>query len=87
MKEVPLSRLPPGQKAEVRRLLGEGPLKFRLLDLGFVPGTTVEAVRRSPLGDPVAFCVRGALVALRSKDADLVLVEVLPGDQRRGACP
>lgn len=79
MKEIPLSCLPPGQKGKVRRLLGNGPLKLRLLDLGFVPGTAVEAVRRSPLGDPIVFYLRGALVALRSRDADLVLVDVLPG--------
>lgn len=78
MKEIPLSHLPIGQRGKVRRLLGEGTLKHRLLDLGLVPGTTVQAVRHSPLGDPIAFCIRGALVALRARDADLVLVALMP---------
>jgi len=34
-------------------------------------------VRRSPVGDPTAYSVRGTLIALRRRDADLVAVEVL----------
>lgn len=41
------------------------PLRQRLLDLGFVPGTRVEVLFASPLGDPVAYRVEGAVVALR----------------------
>lgn len=46
-----------------------GPARRRLLDLGVVPGTVVRAVMRSAGGDPVAFDVRGALVALRREQA------------------
>ena len=49
-----------------------GPARRRLLDLGVVPGTVVRAVMRSAGGDPVAFDVRGALVALRREQAAFV---------------
>lgn len=42
------------------------------LDLGFVPGAQVECLGRSPLGDPAAYRVRGAVVALRRRDAQLI---------------
>lgn len=74
-EELELSRLPLGQKALIARLTGEGRWRRRLLDLGFVPGSVVEAVRRSPLGDPVAFLIKGTVIALRVEQAQKVLVK------------
>lgn len=64
-----------GQTVAVVGLTAIGHLRRRLLDLGFVPGTKVHIVRRSPLGDPTAYRVRGATIALRSTDAQHILVE------------
>jgi DtxR family Mn-dependent transcriptional regulator len=74
---VPLSTLPPGASARVTGLTRalRGPQRRRLLDLGFVPGTVVEAEYASAMGDPVAYRVRGALIALRREQADSVLTE------------
>ena len=49
-----------------------GPERRRLLDLGLVPGTTVKAEFASPAGDPVAYRVRGALIALRAQQAEMI---------------
>lgn len=65
-----------GSKATVTGLRLEGAERRRLLDLGLAIGTVVEAVRRSPLGDPVAYLIRGSLVALRSEQAEKI--EVTP---------
>jgi ferrous iron transport protein A len=46
-----------------------------MLDMGFVPGAEVAAVRKAPLGDPVEYRVKGTAVALRARDADTILVE------------
>ena len=64
-----------GQTVSVVGLTAEGLIRRRLLDLGFTPGTRVDVLRRSPLGDPVAYRVRGATIALRGVDAGHVLVE------------
>ena len=53
----------------------QGPSRRRLLDLGLVPGTEVSARLKSAAGDPVAYDVRGALIALRREQADAVYVE------------
>ncbi len=47
----------------------------RLLDLGLLPGTRVEAKMASPSGDPVAYRVRGAVIALRRSQADQIQVQ------------
>lgn len=46
----------------------------RLLDLGFLPGTTVRLVRRAPLGDPIQFELRGCHLCLRKTEADSIRV-------------
>ena len=47
----------------------------RLTDLGLVRGTRVTCILRSPAGDPCAYLIRGALIALRRADADGVSLE------------
>jgi DtxR family Mn-dependent transcriptional regulator len=71
-----LSSLRPGQKGTVARisLACRGAQLRRLLDLGFVPGTIVEAELPSPSGDPIAYRVRGSLIALRKEQADLICI-------------
>jgi len=62
-----------GLKAEelavVEELLSEGPERRRMLDLGILPGTRVEVVMKSPLGDPTAYRIRDSVVALRAEQA------------------
>jgi len=76
-----LSSLDLGQEARVTGLsaLCRGVERRRLLDLGVVPGTVVSAELRSPGGDPTAYRIRGAMIALRRVQADLVHVQRLEG--------
>lgn len=64
-----LDELKIGQRAAVVSLEITGPSRRRLMDLGILPGTVLLAELRSPLGDPVAYRVRGALIALRKSQA------------------
>jgi Fe2+ transport system protein FeoA len=48
------------------------------LDLGVLPGTVIRAEMRSPNGDPTAYRVRDALIALRAEQAELIRIERLP---------
>ncbi len=63
-----------GQTALVCSLDRVGSIRRRLLDLGFTENTAVTCVGRSPFGDPSAFLVRGAVIALRSCDAASITV-------------
>lgn len=70
-----LAALRPGQRARVRSVAGESAMRRRLLDMGLIPGTAVTCVAASPAGDPAAYLIRGAVVALRRRDAAEVELE------------
>ena len=72
----PLSSLQPGEDAEIVTVSRTmRPVeRHRLLDLGVLPGTKVRAEFVSPLGDPVAYMVRGALIALRKDQSQKIFV-------------
>jgi DtxR family Mn-dependent transcriptional regulator len=71
-----LDQLQPGEHARVVSLSPacRGAERRRLLDLGFVPGTIVKIEMTSPLRDPVAYRVRGTVIALRSDQARLIRI-------------
>ncbi|HEY3423441.1 MAG TPA: FeoA family protein [Negativicutes bacterium] len=73
---VGLSTLTAGECCLVSAIELKGLLRRRILDLGMVPGTAVECIRRSPSGDPIAFKVRDAVIALRSDDASQIKVHL-----------
>lgn len=72
-----LNRLTQGQTARVKNLKTRGTMRRRLLDMGLIEGTRVECLQKSPSGDPVAYLVRGAVIALRSEDSSGILVEAI----------
>ena len=66
-----------GQRVRVIELHVEGLARRRLLDLGLLPGTEVTAVMRSPLGTPMAYDIRGSMLALRPEDTSKITVKLL----------
>ncbi|MCI9368565.1 MAG: ferrous iron transport protein A [Oscillospiraceae bacterium] len=70
-----LSALPEGESAYVTQVRAGPAMDRRLIDLGLVRGTRVTCVLKSPAGDPCAYLIRGALIALRRADADGVALE------------
>lgn len=66
-----LSDLAPGERGRVIGISGgcRGAERRRLMDLGVVPGTVIEAAFASPAGEPMAYVIRGALIALRDHQA------------------
>lgn len=69
-----LTHLQEGESAKVASLLNTGSIKRRLQDLGLVEGTQVQCIQKSPYGDPVAYGIRGAVIALRIEDAQGILI-------------
>jgi len=72
---IPLHELPIGSFGKVKKLTAEGSTRRRMLDLGLIYDTTVESLIKSPAGDPIAYQIRGAVIALRSEEASTILVE------------
>lgn len=64
-----LSALRVGEGARVAQVEATPSMRRRLMDLGLVPGTSVTCVAKSPAGDPAAYQIRGAVIALRGSDA------------------
>lgn len=63
-----LCDIAPGECAVVSSLRSTGSMRRRLLDIGLIENTNVECLGRSPGGDPSAFLIRGAVIAIRSED-------------------
>lgn len=84
-----LADLEPGETGQVLGISSvlQGPQRRRLLDLGVVPGTEIQAEFESAAGDPVAYQIRGALIALRRDQAELIQLVAKPeigaGEDRR----
>lgn len=69
-----LFEIEPGKSAVVDTIQTEGAMRRRFMDLGLTEGTRVICVGRSPGGDPAAFLIRDAVIAIRSEDCAGVLV-------------
>lgn len=74
-KEKTLRDVPVGETATVVRLVGDGAIKRRIMDMGITKGTTVDVRKVAPLGDPIEVTVRGFELSLRKDEAQNVLVE------------
>lgn len=76
-KNIDLTKLPIGKAGKVKALLNTGLQKRRLLDLGLTPNTIVTTERKSPSGNPIAYNIRGAVIALRKEEAKNVIIDVI----------
>lgn len=72
-----LASLKEGETAYVRKLYIKGSMRRRLQDLGLINGTKVSCIQKSPSGDPTAYMIRGAVIALRNSDAQGIIVELI----------
>lgn len=64
-----------GEAAIVKQIHSTDAERRRMLDLGILPGTRIENVMLSPLGDPVAYRIRSAVIALRREQARLIEIQ------------
>lgn len=86
-KLVPLGTLRPGLRAEIHAFVAQPDsteidepfdMAERLRELGFEEGLIVEVLHQAPLGrDPMAVRVGSMTVALRRRDANILMVETL----------
>jgi len=74
-----LSQLVAGESAVIREMPSAGPAYLRLREMGMLPGTRIQLVRKAPLGDPIEITVRGYNLSLRNKEAAAIEVERCAG--------
>ncbi|MCZ7545681.1 MAG: ferrous iron transport protein A [Anaerolineae bacterium] len=81
METRTLDTLSRHQTAVVTALHSDGAERRRMMDLGIVPGTAIRVEMVSPLGDPVAYLVRGSVVALRREQAAKIEITLQPAEE------
>lgn len=75
MKNTSLSELDIDKCATISSLDCDGDLRRRLLDLGLIKGTNIKAILKSPMGNPIAYEVRGTTIALRKEDSKFIKIK------------
>jgi ferrous iron transport protein A len=63
-----------GEKVIINDIDTSNPSHQRIIEIGFTPGQEIELVNVSAFDDPMAFSVRGTLIAMRRKEADCIIV-------------
>lgn len=73
--QTALHTLAPGAQATILCVNCPARMRRRLAEMGVLPGVRVQMKRTAPLGDPIAFQVKGYQLSLRRADAALILVQ------------
>ncbi len=81
MNTIGLHELAIGQCGIVHQIHTIGAMRRRLLDIGLIENTVVECVGKSPAGDPLAFLIRGAVIAIRCEDCRTIHILVEEEDE------
>lgn len=84
LREKLLSELEYGEKGIVKKITTREDMRRRFQDIGIVTGSIIECVGKSPFGDPKAFLIKGAVIAVRSEDSCTVIIEKLGRDKEYG---
>ena len=71
---VTLNEVPLNSVAKIISIKYDFKNKNRLIELGFTEGCKITPIHKSPLGEPIAYLIRGTVIALRSDDAKNILV-------------
>ena len=74
VKYKKLSDIKVGQVVEIKKLLTDSTIKRRLQDLGIIENSIIKCVLSSPSNDPIAYFVRGSVIALRKDISKNILV-------------
>lgn len=69
-----LAELPTGTPATVLSMPTGRPGLTRLREMGIVPGTRIEVIRRAPLGEPIEISVRGSRLSMRNHEAAHIIL-------------
>ena len=75
MQKYTLDRLSVGEIGKVKEISLQSNMRRRLQDIGIIKGTKIQCLQKSFFGDPIAYLIRGAVIALRNEDSRMVILE------------
>lgn len=64
-----------GEMALITDIDNDHPSSHRILEIGFTPGQTIELLYVPPFNDPLAFAIRGTIIAIRKKEASCITIK------------
>lgn len=70
-----LNQLRPGETGVVTKVIGSGPVKRRIIDMGVVAGSRIYVQKYAPLSDPMEIKVKNFNLSLRKTEAALIEVQ------------
>lgn len=76
-----LEQVPPGAWVVVGKVGGARAFRRRLMELGIIPGTSVQVLRVAPFGDPMELCARGCNLSIRAAEAQQVEVDAAASER------
>lgn len=74
-KNMTLRDVKVGETVTVKKVVGQGPVRRRIMDMGLTKGAEIFVRKVAPLGDPIEITVRGYELSVRKGDAECVEVE------------
>ncbi|MFA7083871.1 MAG: ferrous iron transport protein A [Arcobacteraceae bacterium] len=69
-----LSQMIGGSSCKIVKSNATNKLYHKLLDMGFIPGATINIIREAPLYDPMQLKIHNYLITLRKSEAALIEV-------------
>ncbi len=75
MMNQTLDTLDVGEIGYVESIETEGSMRRRFLDIGLTLGCKVKCVLMSPSKNPIAYLIRGAIIAIRKEDAKSIVIK------------
>jgi len=63
------------QEVTVLKVVGERPIKRRIMELGILPGKMIKVIKTAPLGDPIEVSIKSSTFSIRKRDAKNIIVE------------
>lgn len=60
---------------KVAKLTATGLLRERLLALGITTGAMIDVIKKGPKNNLTVYNIRGAMIALREEEGNLILVQ------------
>lgn len=75
-KLISMNKIKTNTSATVRKLSAPEGIRRRLMDIGLTENSLIECVGKSPMGDPSAYLICGAVIAIRASDCADIMVEL-----------
>ena len=64
-----------GESGIITGIDNSHPSARRIIEVGFTPGQHIELINETAFSDPLAFSLRGTIIAIRRNEADSIYIQ------------